>query len=122
MGPSWRTLAALALVATACVTLRDDLDRAEALYVDARYEDALVWFETLEPELRTAKAAERLRFHYLRGMTAYRLEQRRDARHHLALARELLDDAPAGTLTDFSRAQLLRVAEELERRGGAVAR
>mgnify|MGYP001795595282 CR=1 FL=1 len=100
-----------------CVTFRDDLSRAEALYVDARYEEAEVWFSALAPELRGAAAGDRLRFHYLRGMTAYRLEARRDALHHLALARELLSRAPEGVLAASQQAQLRRVLQELTPRG-----
>ena len=100
-----------------CVSFRSDLARAEALYVDARYEEAEVWFEALAPELRRVPAVDRLRYHYLRGMTAYRLEERDDALHHLALAYELQERAPEGSLAPPQAAQLRRLLEELTPRG-----
>ncbi|MEO0322752.1 MAG: hypothetical protein AAF447_07330 [Myxococcota bacterium] len=116
LAPGPCLLVALGLCA-GCVSFRDDLARAEALYVDARYEEAEVWFVALAPELRDAVTVDRLRYNYLRGMTAYRLEARGDALHHLALARELLERIPAGALPRPQAAQLRRVLDELTPRG-----
>ncbi|MCG8557925.1 MAG: hypothetical protein MJD61_21965 [Proteobacteria bacterium] len=66
-----------------------DLRRAEALYREARYESALVWLRELERDEGQMEAATRVDFHYLRGITAFRLGMRDDALHFLAIAREL---------------------------------
>lgn len=64
-------------------------------YEEARYEAVLVWLAELESELPRMTRAERSRFLYLRGMSAYRLGQRDDAVHYLALARESVALEPA---------------------------
>lgn len=97
---------------TACTTFSDDLLRAERLYDDARYEAALDWLLVLEHDAPGATGPDRLRFSYLRGMTAYRLEQRDEALYYLSLAAELAVRGP-GTLEPERRAVLARTLAEL---------
>ena len=77
-----------------CTSPATDLRSAQDLYRDARYEQAAAWLDALEPELQRMSSAERARFYYLRGMSAFRLGQRADALHYLALAQVLFTDAP----------------------------
>jgi hypothetical protein len=93
------TLAAVRLALASCLALgctspATDLRSAQDLYRDARYEQAAAWLDALEPELQGMSKAERARFYYLRGMSAFRLGQRADALHYLALAQVLFTDAP----------------------------
>ena len=87
-------VAALLAWASACTTARSDLHTAQVLYKDARYEEAQLWLSQLETQLSEMGPTERTRFHYLRGMTAFRLGQREDALHYLVLADELIEDNP----------------------------
>lgn len=80
--------AVLFVALCACATTQTDLDRATLHYESARYESALVWLDELEGELPRMLPEDRSRFLYLRGMSAYRLGQRDDALHYLAMARE----------------------------------
>jgi len=80
--------------ANGCTSAGTDLRSAQDLYRDARYEQAAAWLDALEPELHDMSSAERARFYYLRGMSAFRLGQRADALHYLALAQVLFTDAP----------------------------
>jgi hypothetical protein len=79
-------LCALGLVA--CAALRDDMKRAESSFEQARYEDVMVWLDDLEPSVPDMQQPMRARFYYLRGLTAFRLGQKKRARHYLALCRE----------------------------------
>jgi hypothetical protein len=99
-----RALAALVFL-SGCAQLRDDLQRSEAAYDAARYEDAQVWLEALEADVVALDAPRRARFYFLRGMTAERLGQRADALHYLSLAREAAGSTGAG-LRDEQRRTL----------------
>jgi hypothetical protein len=82
-----RCLAVAALlIAPACTSVSKDLGTVALLYRDARYEAAAAWLEQLSREISSMDLRERAKFHYLRGMTAYRLYQYPDAAHELALA------------------------------------
>ena len=72
-----------------CSALSDDLERARLLYKEAHYEAGTEWLVELESMTGTMTSVQRASFYYLRGMTAYRLGQRQDALHYLALAAEL---------------------------------
>jgi hypothetical protein len=76
----------LLLLCASCVSVRDELDSVAALYRDARYEAAQAWFVELRRDYPAMSADERAIYHYLSGMTAYRLAQPEEARHELALA------------------------------------
>jgi hypothetical protein len=110
----FRALPAL-LLATAvagCTTLNSDLQKAQSLYSDARYEDALSWLAQIEREEDAMAPGQRARFNYLRGMTAFRLGQRDDALHYLALASALLAEDDA-RLPDRWRPVMRRTLDEI---------
>ena len=79
----------------ACASTKTDLERATTHYEAARYEAALIWLNELEPELASMAPSERSTFLYLRGMSSYRLGDRDDAVHYLALARESIGLDPS---------------------------
>ncbi|MCB9620915.1 MAG: hypothetical protein H6724_15860 [Sandaracinus sp.] len=95
-----------------CAQLREDLQRSEAAYDAARYEDAEVWLAALEPDVVDLDPQRRVRFYYLRGMTAERLGHRQDALHYLSLANELAGENGAG-LRDEQRRTLQTTLESL---------
>jgi hypothetical protein len=78
----------LMLCAGGCAALRDDLRHAEQAFSEARYENAQVWLDELEPNVAEMERPLRARFYYLSGMTAFRTGDRVRARHYLALCRE----------------------------------
>jgi ATP/maltotriose-dependent transcriptional regulator MalT len=78
--------------AAACTTVRTDLRTAQLLYKDARYEEAALWLSELESQAPDMDGGELARFHYLRGMTAFRLGQREEALHYLVLADQLVSE------------------------------
>jgi hypothetical protein len=108
-----RFLPTLALALGACQNYRDQLDRADAHYHASRYEAALANLDDLEPDLSHLDNAERVRFEYLRGMAHARLNQRADARHWLALAREASAAAPSALSSDM-RQLLDRTLREVD--------
>ncbi len=83
------------LLLVGCTTYRDDLQRARLHYNANEYDRALVLLEVLEHDIDSLSEAERVQYSYIRGMSHFRLEQKRDARHWLAnaVARE---QAPTG--------------------------
>jgi len=93
-----------------CVTLGDDLRRADRLYRDARYEDAEAWTLALASEQPRMTSVERLHFEYLRGMCAFRLGRRDDARHFLLVAQQLVQQHPEG-LAPLDRSLLERTLD-----------
>lgn len=110
--PSTCAALALSLSVLGCAHLREDLQRSEAAYEAARYEDAEVWLEALEPDVAHLDAPQRARFYYLRGMTAERLGHRQDALHYLSLAREVAGDTGAG-LRDEQRRTLAQTLQSV---------
>lgn len=76
----------------ACTSVSTELRTTQALYKDARYEEAQRWLAELELASADMTPAERARFYYLRGMTAFRLGQPEDALHYLVLAQVLDQD------------------------------
>lgn len=100
------------LLAASCAAIGDDLRRAEQSYDQARYEDAQVWLIELERDEAQMDHGQRVRFHYLRGMTAFRLDDRRSALHYLAICNE--ENGEHGdALREEWRAALLRTLAEL---------
>lgn len=81
-----------ALLGAGCATVADDLRQAQDAYEQARYENAMVWLKTLDREEADMDRQTTARFHYLRGMTAHRLGDDAEARHHLALAQAVAGD------------------------------
>ncbi len=103
----------LALAAVGCAALRDDLQRAEDRFEQARYDDADTWLESLEDSAPDMDPEMRARFYYLRGMTAYRLNRRGDALHYLALTREVAGEQHAGLRQEWTEV-LDRTLAELD--------
>lgn len=103
---------AAALLLGACSNYQDQLERAEIHYRAARYEHALTNLEDLEPDLGRLDADERIRYHFVRGMTHARLQQRPHARHWLALTREISANTTA--LSPEAQASMRRVLAETE--------
>jgi hypothetical protein len=83
-------LPVLVCLTCACTSLGDEVRRAEQAFTEARYEDAEAWLSDLEPSLGKMSTPLRARYYYLAGMSAYRIGERAQARHALALCREEL--------------------------------
>jgi len=105
-------LAGLIASATACTSVSKDLATVAVLYRDARYEAASAWLAQLSLEVASMDLRERARFHYLRGMTAYRLYQYPDAAHELALAASAVA-VTGDALTDTQRGMLDQTLAEV---------
>jgi hypothetical protein len=90
------------LVVSACTGVTQDLDLVSSLYRDARYEAAEAWLRELEVDAPGMNLRQRARFHYLRGMTAYRLYLYPEALHDLALAASAVAST-GDALTDAQR-------------------
>ena len=105
-------LAICAVLLGACTSLSSELQRAQSLYGDARYEDAQAWLAQLNNEADGMSPSERARFYYLRGMTAFRLGQRDDALHYLMLASTLLGEDRTH-LPEPWRPVMLRTLDEI---------
>ena len=88
-------LLCLLLGCVACTSVSSELRTTQTLYKDARYEEAQLWLAELEGSSNDMSPAELARFHYLRGMTAFRLGQPEDALHYLVLAQVLDGDEGA---------------------------
>ncbi|NLE47411.1 MAG: hypothetical protein GX614_03300 [Sandaracinaceae bacterium] len=100
------------LVFAGCASASKELREAEKAYQGAHYEDAITWFEALEGDVPRLSADERVRYHYYRGMSAYRLSDRDEALYHLSLARELAAHDRA-SLDSAAEAELKNLLEEL---------
>ncbi|MDD9965014.1 MAG: hypothetical protein OXR73_02215 [Myxococcales bacterium] len=107
----------IALAFGGCASAEADLAIAHRLYRDARYEAAERWLEEVEPDAARLAAGDRARFYYLRGMCAYRLGQREDARHYLVLGSRLLA-RDASAVDAEGRAALQRALSDLLREPG----
>lgn len=94
----WAWLAAALSIASllACSGVRDTLTRGQAYYEDNRFEQALSVWRELARSAAELTPRERARYFYLRGMTAYRLGFRDDARHWLGLGKALEGRHPGG--------------------------
>lgn len=111
-----RALLLAFLFAAGCSAVRDDVARAQSAYDAARFEDARVWLDARADDVPLMDRRLSARFHYLRGMTAYRLSDRPNALHDLALARELAGDRGLG-LSEEQRRILERTLDELQPQG-----
>ncbi|MEZ4255387.1 MAG: hypothetical protein R3A78_06675 [Polyangiales bacterium] len=86
---------------------------AQDAYEQARYENALVWLDAVADDLADMDRPTRARYFYLRGMAEHRLGRDREARHDLALAREL-GGGTTKILPDDWRRNMERVLADLE--------
>jgi hypothetical protein len=93
----------LALMALGCSTYRDHLDRGQRLYQENQFDGALAIWRVLEPDMRSLSVEDQSRYAYLRGMTAYRLGFKRDARHWLAIAKAINQEHPGGLDGDWAK-------------------
>ena len=100
------------IFAGACTSVSKDLATVSALYRDARYEAASAWLQQLSLEIPSMDLRERAKFHYLRGMTAYRLYSYSDAAHELALAASAVA-ATGDALSDEQRGMLDQTLAEV---------
>ncbi|MBW2526516.1 MAG: hypothetical protein JRI23_20210, partial [Deltaproteobacteria bacterium] len=83
----WIAVVGLCAATTAgCSNYRDDLDRAASHYNRNQYENAIALLQPLELDLDSLSDQERAQYAYYRGMSHFRLNQRRDARHWLGVA------------------------------------
>ena len=87
----------------ACATYRGDLNRAQRLYEENKWANALAIWRALEPDLESLSSNDQARYAYLRGMTDYRLKFRADARHWLAIAKATEQQHPGGLSEDWQR-------------------
>ncbi len=94
-------LTAVLLALPACQTYQDDLARGQRAFEQNEHERALAIFRQLEPDESHLSVSERAQFAYLRGMTDYRIGYKVDARHWLAIAKALDDQAPGLLPTDW---------------------
>ena len=103
-----------------CATYTDELNRGQAHYQANDYERALAVFRMLETDVDSFGPPDRARYAYLHGMTAYRISQRPEARHWLALARYAENKHP-GALDPSWKARLDEAMADLDREafGGA---
>jgi hypothetical protein len=100
-------------VSAACNNYQEQLARSEHHYENARYEAALTNLEDLEIHVPGLSRSDRVRYGVVRGMTHLRLEQRADARHWLAIAREEARPDPR-LLSESSRTNIDRTIGELD--------
>ncbi len=99
-------------LAVGCTSIAGDLRTAEVLYKDARYEQAQLWLVDLERERAAMDSDDLARFYYLRGMAAFRLGQREDALHYLALA-EVLSAEDENVLPSDWRSTMQRTLQDI---------
>ncbi|MET0385304.1 MAG: hypothetical protein ABW321_05060 [Polyangiales bacterium] len=107
--------ACLGIGTAACGGVAHDLHAATELYRDARYEAVQAWIAQLRNEYADMSRTQRAEFHYLSGMTAYRLAQPDEALHELALAAHAARERPCPpcALGNEQLALLYRTLEEL---------
>jgi len=104
----------------ACGGVEQDLRTATQLYADARYEAVQAWIAQLRGDYPDMDGRQRAEFHYLSGMTAYRLTQSDEALHELALAAHAAREQP-NALRSEQLALLYRTLEELTLKSSARA-
>jgi hypothetical protein len=95
-----------------CTTYRDQLVRSQRSYEQNQYERTLGLLRALEPSVTRLSTPEQAQYAYLRGMTDYRIGDRNDARHWLAIARTY-DDASPGTLPADWKARMTDALDEM---------
>jgi hypothetical protein len=104
--------------ATGCATYSSDLERAQHHYDANQFEPALALFRVLEDDMDSLSTAEKAKYGYYRGMTAYRLSSsaaqgsgvndprksfRDNARHWLAIAAAIEKETPGGISDDMKQ-------------------
>jgi hypothetical protein len=87
----------------ACATYSDDLVNGQKAFEASEHERALAIFRVLEPDLGQLSLTERGHYAYLRGMTDYRIGYKADARHWLALAGSIEQQAPGSLPPEWAK-------------------
>lgn len=95
-----------------CGRLEEHVRHANDAYHASRYRDAEEWLERVEADVGELDHRTQTRFYFVRGMSSFRLDERQDALHYLALARELSREDD-GELSEDEAGQLARALEEL---------
>ena len=95
----------LAFAVSGCATFQEALARGMEHYHADRFQEAMaVWIE-IEPTAVEQPRRVRGEYHTYTGLTHLRLGHRRDARHHLALARQFWGALPIDTRETIERAE-----------------
>lgn len=97
---------------TGCTTYRDQLVRSQHSFEQHEYERTLGLLRALETNVRRLSPPEQAQYAYLRGMSDYRIGNRIDSRHWLAIARTYEETAP-GTLPADWKARMTDALEEM---------
>ncbi len=77
-----------------CATYEQELGRAEEHFQHDEHEKTLATLRALELDWPSFGVKDRARYAYLRGMTDYRIGFKADARHWLAIARQIDAEHP----------------------------
>jgi hypothetical protein len=99
-----------ALALASCATYEEDLMRGQHAFEQSEHERALAILRALEPDTARLSIVGRAHYAYLRGMTDYRIGYRSDARHWLAVATTIDEEAPGSLPADWER----RMSESLK--------
>ena len=89
------------LSAASCATYENDLARGHHAFEENDHERALAIFRGLERDLGRLSVGDRAHYAYLRGMTDYRVGFKAEARHWLALASAMEQQAPGSLSEDW---------------------
>ena len=96
------SLAALVSVCcVSCATYENDLARGHHAFEENDHERALAIFRGLERDVGRLSIGDRAHYAYLRGMTDYRVGFKSEARHWLALAAAIEQQAPGSLSEDW---------------------
>lgn len=104
----------VALAAVGCGTELQALDRAERAFTKNRYDVAKPLLASLGEASERFAPADRARYAYLRGMTAFRSDDWREGRRYLGLA-VAIDELDPGALEDGARDRALQALERMDR-------
>lgn len=110
-------LVALPAVFGACTTYQSELQRGINHYKNEKPEQAIVVLQSLEGDIDSLSAEDKVKYAYYRGMADYRISEqhekaRNDARYWLSLAKAGAD-VSKGSLTEDERAQVEKVLAKL---------
>ena len=103
---------ALSTASIGCTTYRDQLVRSQHSFEQNEYERTLGLLRALEPNVTRLATPEQAQYAYLRGMTDYRIGNRTDARHWLAIAKTY-DETSPGTLPTDWKARMTDALDEM---------
>jgi hypothetical protein len=103
---------ALSTASIGCTTYRDQLVRSQHAFEQNEYERTLGLLRALEPNVTRLATPEQAEYAYLRGMTDYRIGNRPDARHWLAIARTYDETSPGMLPTDW-KARMTDALDEM---------